>query len=100
MRISWYVLISWANERVTVVCLFVIPAIFKRESTPRPLLDTRLKTAGMTDRNSRFIGRSRLLLAVSGRTVSEKVDRDVASVQWKLFTLVHDIDKIANYAAA
>ena len=37
-----------ANEPVTLVCLFVIPAIFKRESTPRPRLDARLKTAGMT----------------------------------------------------
>jgi hypothetical protein len=55
MRISWCVLISWANEPVTVVCLFVIPAIFRRESTPRPLLDTRLKTAGMT----RLEGRAR-----------------------------------------
>ena len=42
--ISRGVLISWAN-------LFVIPAIFKRES-PRPRLDARLKTAGMTAGNS------------------------------------------------
>ena len=44
--------IRWAMRPVDGFCPFVIPAIFKRESTPR-LLDARLKIAGMTGWNGR-----------------------------------------------
>jgi hypothetical protein len=40
--------ICCANEPINDVGIFVIPAILKRESTPR-LLDARLETTGMTD---------------------------------------------------